>query len=151
VILGVDALAEFARSWSSAVILGIAVYAILAAFADYRVVTDGDLPIVTAERVSLVAVARELAAEPHACLVVTDYQPEIGWYSRCATVGFAQAKQLRPPAGETVYVVLFQHGHGQPTAAKARKLLAGRDATTSTIQTKGSLGRATLISLTAAP
>ncbi|MGE5291091.1 MAG: hypothetical protein ACM3ML_28615 [Micromonosporaceae bacterium] len=146
VILGVDAIARYAGRWPAIVLAVITAFAALAAIVDYRVVVNGDLAVVTAERTSLVAVAQRISRH-HPCLVVTGFQPEMGWYSGCATTGFPQAEIGRLPAGEPVYVVLFQRGRGQPHPAELRKIVAGRLATTTIVPTRGSPGRARIVTL----
>jgi hypothetical protein len=145
-ILGIDGLAEFFGKWSAAALVVVALFAALAALANYRVVTDGYLAQVTAERASIVAVAQQLSTD-RPCLVVTSYQPEIGWYSGCATMGFAQAKRVRLPANQPVYLAIFEGGRGQPSDPKLRQLVADRAVETMVVPTAGSLGRARILHL----
>ena len=150
-ILGVDAIARYAGSWS--VIAGCAVtaLAVLAAVVDYRVAMNGDLALLTGQETSVVAAAQQISGH-HPCLVVTGFEPEMGWYSGCATTSFPQAETGRLPTGEPVYVVLFQRGTvGQPHRAQLRKILAGRHATVTILNTKGSFGRARIITLSSGP
>lgn len=145
-IAGVDAIARYAGSWSGIVLAAITALAVLAAVVDYGVAMNGDIAVVTARQASLAAAAQRIPGH-HRCLVVTGFQPEMGWYSGCATTGFPQAETGRLPSGELVYVVLFQRGTGQPHAVQLRKMVAGWHATAITVNTKGSLGRAWIITL----
>jgi len=45
-----------------------------------------------------VSAARELSAWHGRCLVVTNHQPEMGWYSGCATAAFTDQKWLQATA-----------------------------------------------------
>jgi hypothetical protein len=146
VILGVDAIAGFAGRWSTAALAVVAAFAALAAVVNYDVVVNGDVAAVTAQRTSLVAVAQRLSSR-HPCLVVTGFQPELGWYSGCATTSFGQAELSGLPTGQRVYVVLFRGAPGQPGTAALRRIVAGRQAVTTTMHTRGSLGRARIITL----
>lgn len=150
-ILGADAIARYASSWSAIVLAAFAAFAVLAAGVDYRVVMNGDFAVVTAEQTSLVTAAQEISGR-HPCLVVTGFQPEMGWYSGCATTGFPQGETGRLPPGERVYVVLFQRGGtGQPHLAQLKKLTAGRHVTIKNVHTNGSLGDARIITLSSGP
>lgn len=150
-ILGVDALAQFAGPWSAVVLAAVGSLAVVVAVANYRVVTNGELATVTAERTSLVAVGHDLSARSGPCLIVTGYQPELGWYSGCVTAGFTQRDWLRPSADQVVHLVVFQHGNGQPSIADLGKLLGGRPVDTTEVRTPGSLGSALIITLPARP
>jgi hypothetical protein len=152
VILGVDAVARYCGRWSAIVLAVVAVFAALASVVDYRVVMNGDLRVVTAERASLVTVAQRIAGDQrsghHPCLIVTGFQPEMGWYSGCATTGFPQAARGGLPVGEPVYVVTFRRGgRVQLHAAELRKIARGRHATTAVVRTRGSLGLASILTL----
>jgi hypothetical protein len=144
-ILGVDAVAGSAGQWSSFVLAAVAVLATLITVADYRATNDR-FATVTAERMSLVSVARELSARHEPCLVVTNHQPEIGWYSGCATAPFPN-RNWRPSGDQWVHIVLFEHGSDQPSVAELRALLRGRRWETTELATKGSLGRALIVTL----
>ena len=146
-IVGVDAIAEFAGRWSAVLLTAVAALAIVIAVANYRVVTAGALATTAAERTSMASVGQALSARPGPCLIVTSYQPEMGWYSGCATSGFAGRTWLRPPPGETVHVVLFQHGTGQPGVAAVLDRIGGRRTVTRELPSRGSLGRALIITL----
>ena len=112
-------------------------------------VIDGDLATVTAERTSLAAVGLRLSAGAEPCLIATSYQPELAWYSGCATTGFTGPGWLHPPADRLVHIVLFRRGSAQPGVAEVRELLRDRPAEIAEVRTTGSLGNATIITLPA--
>ena len=149
-ILGVDAIADVARSASRVVLATLVAFAVVGAAANAAVVRDGYLSLVTAERTSLVAAA-EMVDRQHpagrACLVANAYQPELGWYTGCATMPINRIEQTRPVAGRSTYVLLFADGRDQPSEATLQRLLRGRSLTTVTLETGGSLGVARLITL----
>jgi len=150
IILGVDVIAEFAGASSRVVLAALASFAVVAAAANYAVVRDGHAADVTAERTSLVEVGNLLARQSSGsptCVVATAYQPQLGWYSGCATIGLTEVAQTRPVAGQPMYVVLFDQGRGQPSERGLSRLLAGRVAGTQVLDTKGSLGAARVITL----
>ncbi|GEC06199.1 hypothetical protein SSP24_38540 [Streptomyces spinoverrucosus] len=95
---------------------------------------------------STVPVAERLAADGP-CLLVTGYEPEMGWYSGCDAVTYAQYRRLTPPPGTRVTLVLFEHGRLQPHAAALARLIGNRDTTVRPIPTEGTLGTAAAITL----
>jgi hypothetical protein len=146
-ILGVDAVAKLAGRWSAVLLATVASLAVLAAVANYRVVTDGYLATVTAERASLVSAAHEVSSQAGPCLVVTTYQPELGWYSGCATTGFAPRDWLEVSADQRVHLVLFEHGRRQLSVTELRGLLRGRRVEIRELPAEGSLGTVLIVSL----
>ena len=125
--------------------MGVAALAGVAAVANYRVAEDY-LVQVAAERASVVAVARHLAGE-RPCLVVTTAQPEVGWYSGCATEGFVDLNHSPLPADEPAHLVLFARDRGRLTPTRLRQLAADRVLDTTDLPTGGSLGTARIITL----
>ena len=150
IILGVDAIAEFAGASSRVVLAALTSFAVVAAAANYGVVRDGHVADVTAERTSLVQVGDLLARQSSAsrtCVVATAYQPQLGWYSGCATIGLTQVAGTRPVAGQLIYVVLFDEGRGQRSERGLSRFMAGRVAGSQVLDTRGSLGAARVITL----
>ncbi|MES4902759.1 MULTISPECIES: PT domain-containing protein [unclassified Streptomyces] len=147
-ILGVQTLAESAGRWSAALLTAVAALAALTVPATARYVAHDAMPGPTAQRVSTLAVARQLA-DDRPCLLVTGYEPDLGWYSGCDAVTFGQYRRMAPPSGVEVSLVLFERGRLQPGPASLRRLIGGRPTTTRTIPTDGSLGTATVITLRA--
>jgi hypothetical protein len=145
-IVGVDAIADLTGRSAPVVLTAVAALAVLAAASTCRVVTDECLSGVTAQRASIVEVARHLPAH-RPCVVVTGYQPEFGWYSGCATMAFTDAERAGVSGDRPVHFVLFDHGRDQPSRALLRRLIGRRPATTTTLRTSGSLGAAYVVTL----
>ncbi|MEU3462356.1 glycosyltransferase family 39 protein [Streptomyces sp. NPDC006733] len=151
-ILGVQALADLTGRWSAQVLTAVALLAAVTVPATAMSVAHGAMPAPNAERESTIPVAERLSSD-RPCLLVTGYEPEMGWYSGCDAITYAQAREAGfaagtgVPAGTEVSFVLFRHGRLQPGAAALRELIAGRPTTTRTIRTTGSLGTATVVTL----
>ncbi|GAA0328529.1 glycosyltransferase [Streptomyces blastmyceticus] len=145
-VLGVQALAEYSGRWSATVLTGVAAFAALSVLGTAQVVGQGAMrgPHLLSE--STVPVARELSA-PGPCLVVSGYEPEMGWYSGCDAVTYAEYREAEVPADVKVQFVLFERGRLQPGPSALKELVGTRKETTRTIPTEGSLGRATVVSL----
>jgi hypothetical protein len=161
-VLGVSALADFAGRASAQVLTSIAVLAALTVLGTAQVVAHGAMPGPARLGESTTPVARRLAsAVPgHApgsrpgpgsrpCLLVTGYEPEMGWYSGCDAITYGQYRARRPhlPDGITVSLVLFEHGRLQPGPASLKRLVGRRETTVLTVPTPGSIGTATVITL----
>ena len=147
--VGVDSLGE-ATGQASRVVLGlVAVVSVIGAVATHRVVTEGYLATVTAERESIVTVAERLATT-HPCLVVTSYEPEFEWYSGCSAMSFTQARRGLPADGRAIHFALFDRGRSQPKSGDLRSMLRARPQAAVTVSTDGSLGAARVITLPAA-
>ncbi|MGW3569643.1 glycosyltransferase [Streptomyces sp. NPDC000941] len=147
-VLGVQTLAESAGRWSATVLTAIAALAAVTVPATAQYVAHDAMPGPTAQRVSTLAVARQLAGD-RPCLLVTGYEPDLGWYSGCDAVTYGQYRRMAPAAGVEVSLVLFERGRLQPGPASLGRLIDGRATTTRTIPTEGSLGTATVITLRA--
>ncbi|WP_078610387.1 MULTISPECIES: glycosyltransferase family 39 protein [Streptomyces] len=147
-VLGVQTLAESAGRWSQAVLTAIAALAAVTVPATAQYVAHDAMPGPTAQRVSTLAVARQLTGD-RPCLLVTGYEPDLGWYSGCDAVTFGQYRRMAPASGAEVSLILFERGRLQPGPASLRRLIGGRATTTRTIPTEGSLGTATVITLRA--
>jgi hypothetical protein len=95
------------------------------------------------------AIARPAArsAEDRACLLVSSYQAELGWYSGCATAGFWQARQGVLPADAVTSYVLFAHGRNQPSEAHIRSLAGDRPLEVVELEPAGSLGRVRILTV----
>ncbi|MDT0547779.1 glycosyltransferase family 39 protein [Streptomyces lonegramiae] len=146
-VLGVQTLAEAAGRWSATVLTAVAALAAVTVPATAQYVAHDAMPGPTAQRVSTLAVARQLAGGDRPCLLVTGYEPDLGWYSGCDAVTYGQYRRMTPPSGVEVSLVLFERGRLQPGPASLRRLIDGRATTTRTIPTEGSLGTATVITL----
>ncbi|MEU5643397.1 glycosyltransferase family 39 protein [Streptomyces milbemycinicus] len=148
-VLGVQTLAESAGRWSQTVLTATAALAAVTVPATAQYVAHDAMPGPTAQRVSTLAVARQLASD-RPCLLVTGYEPDLGWYSGCDAVTFGQYRRMAPPpSGVEVSLILFERGRLQPGPASLRHLIDSRATTTRTIPTDGSLGTATVITLRA--
>ncbi|MEU5025646.1 glycosyltransferase family 39 protein [Streptomyces milbemycinicus] len=147
-VLGVQTLAESAGRWSQTVLTAIAALAAVTVPATAQYVAHDAMPGPTAQRVSTLAVARQLASD-RPCLLVTGYEPDLGWYSGCDAVTFGQYRRMAPASGVEVSLILFERGRLQPGPASLRRLIGGLATTTRTIPTEGSLGTATVITLRA--
>lgn len=147
-VLGVQTLAESAGRWSQALLTAVAALAAVTVPATAQYVAHDAMPGPTAQRLSTLAVARQFAGD-RPCLLVTGYEPDLGWYSGCDAVTYGQYRRMAPAAGVEVSLVLFERGRLQPGPASLRRLIDGRATTTRTIPTEGSLGTATVITLRA--
>ncbi|GAA2351368.1 hypothetical protein GCM10010246_44530 [Streptomyces cuspidosporus] len=147
-VLGVQTLAEAAGRWSATVLTAVAALAAVTVPATAQYVAHAATPGPHAQHLSTVAVARQLAND-RPCLLVTGYEPDLGWYSGCDAVTYGQYRRMPPPSGVEVSLVLFERGRLQPGPASLRRLIGGRATTTRTIRTAGSLGTATVITLRA--
>ncbi|GFE15754.1 hypothetical protein Sgleb_38010 [Streptomyces glebosus] len=96
---------------------------------------------------STVPVARQLSSKGP-CLLVTGYEPEVGWYSGCDAVTYAQYSQMTPPRDTKITFILFERGRLQPDAAGLQRLIGSHPHTSRTIRTHGPLGTSIVITLT---
>jgi hypothetical protein len=138
VLLGVDALAA---RWRPAVAVVAAIAVLQAPFA-YADVRGNAIAGATAERRSLVAAAEHFERP---CVVVTSYQPELGWYSGCSTMSFAQARQAASIEG--LSFVLFERGRAQPAERSLRELAGGRPILAEDLPASGSLGKVRILTV----
>ncbi|SDN60995.1 Dolichyl-phosphate-mannose-protein mannosyltransferase [Streptomyces wuyuanensis] len=145
-VLGVEAVAERTGRWGRGLLAALAGLAGLTTAGTAQVVAHGAMPGPDRLSRSVAPVAERLATEGP-CLLVTGYEPEMGWYSGCDAVTYAQYRRMAPPPGTRVTLVLFEHGRLQPDQAALARLVAGRDTTVRTIPTDGTLGTATAITL----
>ncbi|MFF4604245.1 glycosyltransferase [Streptomyces sp. NPDC001339] len=149
--LGVQYIAELSGRWAPRVLCAIAALATVTVFGTAQVVAHGAMPGPTSLAHSTVPVARQLSADAGSpCLLVTGYEPELGWYSGCDAVTYAQYRETTPPPGVKVSFVVFEHGRLQPDAAGLARLVGDRPHTKRTIPTDGPLGTSTVITLTSA-
>ncbi|MBT2506642.1 glycosyltransferase [Streptomyces sp. ISL-98] len=153
-VLGVQAVAELAGHWSGGawrapVLAAVAALAGLTVLGTAQVVAHGAMPGPKRLSWSTVPVALEIGAAAHGvpCLVVTGYEPEFGWYSRCDAVTYSQYRKMRVPKGTRVSLVVFERGRLQPDAAGLERLIGGRDTDVRKIGTDGSVGTATVVTL----
>ncbi|MGK5641992.1 glycosyltransferase [Streptomyces sp. URMC 126] len=145
-ILGVRHLAERAGRAARPLLAAVAVLAAVTVPATAQYVARVAMPRPMAQHASTVPVARELAEGRRPCLVVTAYEPETGWYSGCDAVTFAQYEaRPRPAAGIRTSFVLYARGRLQPGRARLAELVGDRDVTVRVRETRGALGRATVI------
>lgn len=145
-VLGVDALARWGGRWAPAVLAGLVALSLAAIPLTYGRLTVGVLAPTTGERASLVAAATSLRTGSD-CLLVTSYQPELGWYSGCRTAAFWKARAGTLPAGVPASYVLFAHGRTQPTEAEVRRLAAGRPVEVRDLPAAGALGRVRILTV----
>ncbi|GGQ91540.1 hypothetical protein GCM10010251_02450 [Streptomyces aurantiogriseus] len=145
-VLGVEALAELTGRRNRGLLAAVAGLAGLTTIGTAHVVAHGAMPGPDRLSRSTVPVAERLATNDP-CLLVTGYEPEMGWYSGCDAVTYAQYRRMTPPPGTHVTLVLFEHGRLQPDDTALARLIAGRDTTVRTIPTDGALGTATVITL----
>ncbi len=130
-------------------------------------IVRGPLHSLTGQRESLVAAAAALAAESDGtvgdgaespgpagaagttvrCVVVTGYQPEVGWYSGCATATLNQARAGDLPPHTSVSYLVFEHGRDQLSPASARRLTANRSVRVVDLPAVGSLGSGQLFTV----
>lgn len=146
-ILGVEALAELTGRRNRGLLTAVAGLAGLTTVGTAQVVAHGAMPGPDGLSRSTVPVAERLAADGP-CLLVTGYEPEMGWYSGCDAVTYAQYRRTPPPPGTRVTLVLFEHGRLQPDDTALARLIDDRDTTVRTIPADGALGTATAITLT---
>ncbi|MET9964747.1 glycosyltransferase family 39 protein [Streptomyces sp. NPDC006356] len=145
-VLGVEAVTEQTGHWNRGVLAAVAALAGLTTAGTAHVVAHGAMPGPDRLSRSTVPVAEQLASDGP-CLLVTGYEPEMGWYSGCDAVTYAQYRRMTPPPGIPVTLVLFEHGRLQPDDASLARLIGDRDTTVRTIPTDGALGTATAITL----
>ncbi|MEU8780849.1 glycosyltransferase [Streptomyces sp. NPDC048637] len=145
--LGVQYIAEMTTRWAPQALLAIASLAGITIFGTTQVVAHGAMPGPTSLSHSTVPVARQLSSKGP-CLLVTGYEPEVGWYSGCDAVTYAQYGRMTPPRDTKISFILFEHGRLQPDAAGLQRLIGSRPHTSRTIPTDGPLGTSTVITLT---
>ncbi|MFJ6750001.1 glycosyltransferase [Streptomyces sp. NPDC091266] len=145
--LGVQYIAELTTRWAPQVLLAIAALAGITIFGTVQVVAHGAMPGPTSLSHSTVPVARQLSSTGP-CLLVTGYEPEVGWYSGCDAVTFDQYRQTVPPPHTKVSFILFERGRYQPDAAGLRRLIGSHPHTRRTLRGDGPLGASTVITLT---
>lgn len=148
-VLGVEAMAERTGHWHRGLLAAVAGLAGLTASGTAQVVAHGAMPGPDRLSHSTAPVAERLASNGP-CLLVTGYEPDIGWYSGCDAVTYAQYRRMTPPPGTHVTLVLFEHGRLQPDDTALARLIGDRDTTVRTIPTAGALGTATAVTLTPA-
>ncbi|GAA2757450.1 glycosyltransferase [Actinopolymorpha rutila] len=168
-LAGVAVLAELAHRWSRArtrLLLGaLAAGAVATMPVTGVLVARGPLRDVTSERESLVAAAAALAAESGGavgdsagvagpagrCVVVTGYQPEVGWYSGCATASLGQVRSGDLPPNTPVSYLVFARGRDQLPPVRVRRLAADRSVRVVDLPAVGSLGAGRLITVGSTP
>ncbi|GAP52365.1 hypothetical protein [Streptomyces azureus] len=145
-VLGVQSLAELAGRWAAPALAVVAAFAAVTVLGTAQIVAHGAMPGPDRLSDSTVPVARRLSS-PGPCLLVTGYEPEVGWYSGCDAVTFAQYRRMHVPEGTEVSLLLFERGRLQPGEAGLKELIGGRETLVRTIPTSGSVGAATVITL----
>lgn len=145
-VLGVGKLPDLAGGRARQVMAVVGLLGLLTVFGTAQVTAYGAMPAPDRLSDSTIPVARQLrAAEP--CLLVTGYEPEMGWYSGCDAVTYAQYWTMAPPAGTRISLVTFERGRLQPDAAGLRRLTEGHRVVVTRIPTRGSAGDATVYTL----
>ncbi|WP_232839318.1 glycosyltransferase family 39 protein [Streptomyces triticisoli] len=145
-ILGVQAVAEATGRWSSRVLAAVAALATVTVAGTAQVVAHGAMSGPTDLSRSTVPVAQQLSADGP-CLLVTGYEPEMGWYSGCDAVTYAQYREMKRPPEVRTSFVLFERGRLQPGPVELKRLIAGRDTDVRRIPTEGSIGAATVVTV----
>lgn len=145
-VLGVSETADRVGHWASGVLAAVAVLTAVTVLGTAQVVAHGAMPGPERLGASTVPVARQLASD-EPCLLVTGYEPEMGWYSGCDAVTYSQYRRMEPPPHTRVSLVLFARGRLQPGPAALKQLIGGRETTTRRIPTRGAVGDATVITL----
>ncbi|WP_159399449.1 MULTISPECIES: glycosyltransferase [Streptomyces] len=144
--LGVQRLADISKQLADIPLTFTAAVSLLTILGTSQVVAYGAIPGPTKLSESTVPVAQQMSsADP--CLLVSGYEPEMGWYSGCDAVTYAQYREMASRSDVRVSLVLFERGRLQPGPASLSALIDGRDTTIVRIPTKGSLGTATVITL----
>ncbi|MET9019415.1 hypothetical protein ABZV93_05500 [Actinopolymorpha sp. NPDC004070] len=164
-LAGVAALAEWARARARLLLGVLAAGAVATMPVTGLLVARGPLRDVTSERESLVAAAAALAAESGGalgdsagsigsgarCVVVTGYQPEVGWYSGCATASLGQVRSRDLPPNTPVSYLVFAHGRDQLPPASVRRLAGDRSVRVVDLPAVGSLGPGRLLTVGGIP
>ncbi|MFD2077919.1 4-amino-4-deoxy-L-arabinose transferase [Actinopolymorpha cephalotaxi] len=164
-LAGVAGLAELARARARLLLGALAAGAVATLPVTGLLVARGPLRDVTSERESLVAAAAAVAAESGGaagdsagftgsagrCVVVTGYQPEVGWYSGCATATLTQAAAGDLPPNTPVSYLVFAHGRDQLPPAGVRRLARERSARVVDLPAVGSLGTGRLVTVEGRP
>ncbi|MFI1866639.1 ArnT family glycosyltransferase [Streptomyces jumonjinensis] len=145
-ILGVGGLARAARAWTPVVLGCVAALSALTVLGSAQVIAHGAMAAPNLLKKSTVPVALELRSE-RPCLLVTGYEPDLGWYSGCDAVTYGQFRELSPPRGTDISFVLFEKGRLQPSAGELKRLIGDRRTSSRTIPAEGSIGDATVITL----
>ncbi|MFI1971876.1 glycosyltransferase [Streptomyces cinnamoneus] len=143
-VLGVQNLAERSGRWSAQTLTAVGVLASLSVLVTAQVVGHGAMRGPSRLSESTVPVARSLTSD-RPCLVVSGYEPEMGWYSGCDAVTYAQYEERAVPPDMRVTLVLFERGRLQPGPTAVKELVGDREVTTSVRDTDGSLGTARAI------
>ncbi|MDQ0602976.1 hypothetical protein QF037_007321 [Streptomyces canus] len=145
-MLGVSGLAKLATQWGSPTLAVVTVLAAVTIPGTAQVIAHGAMPSPNRLNDSTVPVARALRSEDP-CLLVTGYEPTMGWYSGCDAMTYTQFRALTPPTNIRVSLIIFERGRLQPGPASLKRLIGDRDVTVRTIPTHGSIGTATVITL----
>ncbi|BBC35525.1 hypothetical protein SGFS_068190 [Streptomyces graminofaciens] len=145
-ILGVTEIADRLGSLAPGILTAVAALAALTVPATAQVVAHGAMPAPEHLGASTIPVARQLTSDKP-CLLVTGYEPEMGWYSGCDAVTYRQYRHMSPPPHTEVTLVLFERGRLQPGPTALKKLIGDHETTTREIPTGGAIGDATVITL----
>ncbi|MGW0229989.1 hypothetical protein ACWDWO_16870 [Actinopolymorpha singaporensis] len=162
-LAGVAVLAEWAGARARLLLGALAAGAVATMPVTGLLVARG-LHDVTSQRKSLVAAAAELAVQSggvvghstgfavptRRCVVVTGYQPEVGWYSGCATASLEQVRSRELPNAQVSYLV-FARGRDQLPPARVRRLAADRSVRVVELPAVGSLGAGRLLTVGGTP
>jgi hypothetical protein len=138
--------ADLAGRWAPQILTAVAALAAVTVLGTAQIVAHGAMPQPNHLNESTVTVAQRLRGE-EPCLLVTGYEPTMGWYSGCDAVTYAQFRAMNPTGRVKVSLVLFEHGTRQPGALSLKRLIGDRDTTTRRIPAGGSIGAATVITL----
>ncbi|WP_274915191.1 glycosyltransferase [Streptomyces sp. WZ-12] len=145
-VLGVEGIVEIAGRWASRALLVVAALAGITIAGTAQVVAKGAMPGPEDLSRSTVPVAREMTSST-SCLLVTGYEPEMGWYSGCDAVTYSQYQDVKPAPGVKTSFILFERGRYQPTSDALRRLIGHRATSVRHIPTNGAVGSATVITV----
>jgi Dolichyl-phosphate-mannose-protein mannosyltransferase len=148
-ILGVQSICEYAGRHRSHVLLGIGVLALLTVPATYRAIADGWLPSSMRDRESVTAVGESLSCKAESAgkaeVLVSGYEPDLGWESGCETITYREAFENLPEG--RVSFVRFQNGRLQTSEQAIRRLADGRAVSLRTLPASGALGPVQIVTV----
>lgn len=142
-MLGIARLPDLTGNLTRGVMVTVGALGLLTVLGTAQVIAHGAMPSPSRLGDSTVPVALQLrSAGP--CLLVTGYEPEMGWYSGCDAVTYAQYRGMSPPAGTRISFITFECGRLQPDANGMRLLTEGQKVVITEVPTGGSVGDATI-------
>lgn len=73
-------------------------------------------------------------------LIVTGYEPDMGWDSGCESITYEEAFATKLPANREVSFVRFAHGRLQRSESSVRELVGDRPFVITEVRAAGNLG-----------